>query len=99
MPNKRDPNKIKVQTWMSKADKAALEKVAKEKGFLNLADFLAAIAKGLFKLALIDALVRFAFSFDPVSSLLGGVCDAATIGYYGACYAATGIGYIVAMII
>lgn len=32
MPNKRDPNKIKVQTWLSKADKAALEKVAKEKG-------------------------------------------------------------------
>lgn len=34
MPNKSDPNKIKVQTWLSKADKAALEKVAKEKGIL-----------------------------------------------------------------
>jgi hypothetical protein len=59
MPNKRDPNKIRVQTWVSKEDKKALEALAKEKGYSNLADFLTAVARGIIKLMLMTSLVRY----------------------------------------
>lgn len=53
MPNKRDANKIRVQTWVTKEDKRALEQMAKDKGYDTLADFLSAIAKGTEKLILL----------------------------------------------
>lgn len=59
MTNKRDPNKIRVQTWVTKEDKRALEKIAKDKGYSNLAEFLSAIAAGTVKLMLLVGVGRW----------------------------------------
>jgi uncharacterized protein (DUF1778 family) len=46
MSNQRDPNKKKVNIWMTSEEKAMLLKAAKDHGFTNVTDFVKAVARG-----------------------------------------------------
>ncbi len=84
MPNKRDPNKIRVQTWVSREDKKALEQMAKDKGYDTLADFLSAIAKGAVKLILFASLARWPFHGSFGSAFCATVSDAFSLATWTA---------------
>lgn len=80
MPNKRDPNKIRVQTWVTKEDKRALEKIAKDKGYSNLAEFLSAIAAGTVKLMLLVGVGRWMLGATPGQAVVATLNDAVHVG-------------------
>lgn len=51
MSNQRDPNKKKVNMWMTDEEKAQLAAAAKKHGFSNVTEFVKAVARGAVKAA------------------------------------------------
>lgn len=49
MPNKRDPNKTKVNMWLTNEEKALLTKEAQKRGYDSLTEFVKAVARGAVK--------------------------------------------------
>lgn len=69
--------------WVTDAEKAALQKEAKKRGYSNLAEFLRAIAKGVVKIGIISFIFRWlALGSDPATAAVGGLSDAGTVAYY-----------------
>ncbi len=80
MANQRDKDKVKVQTWVSKKDKAALEKVIKAKGYSTLADYLAAVANGSVKIILLASILSWLLTGDPTPGAMLAVQCIGTAG-------------------
>lgn len=56
MANQRDPKKKLVGYFATEEEKAALKKLAKERGYKSVADLLRAIANGTIKVSLLIAI-------------------------------------------